>query len=737
MHRGLVLPLRLCMVFVVTHQEVAPHAAIVVVVLLLRTAAVPVLLSVEPPDAWVPRGITGGGAFFAPAMHPTNAAIMAVTTDMGSVYRSSSAGDAWQTLPYWQLQGGRPAQVRFTDSNITFAISTRAKDGSDGAVPSKSTDTGLSFAAMHVDPTQGHATFLDVDATATHLVLADSENIYSSADGGATFSLLFTSTNHSLGIRMAGDVYFGANGLMVVGTNQGVVIVPAEGQSPIFVEPPSPDVGILGFAAATQAPGTTSIAAAAFVQLYALTAPRDLVTSSTMIELGFTQSIDLMCAVWSPSLALVASPLLWRPASGLPPLVGRRGSLGATFVRTDAAGGVYLAGQCAGDCLPISSSSGGYAFVLYNGGEKAQAGHTWKHLFRGVSNTRSGWEGPWQDGPLGNRWSWGGGILGFAVAAAPNGSSDNPVGESTRSRLTFTDDGFIHGSTDGGKSWSALYVRKSQRSPFGVHTPTAKSWEGNGLMDQSCWGVGWSDKQHLFGCYTDLRGVISNDSGQSWSFNYTGQKLNTMYHTALDVNSGTMYAATSSVHDMYMSTRLTDASIDKGTGLVLSSQNSGSTWTTIFDAKMPVVWVALDPRRPNRLYASCVHSVRGGIFLTDSLSKGAKSVWRQLPAPPRTTGHPYVLRPLLDGSLLASYSGRMDDSRHTFYNSSGIFLLPESATSLKTVTLANGHVQIDTEQEWLDRSDLQRFVYWTKDVAVDPLDSTQSTCVPISDSMPT
>ena len=64
-----------------------------------------------------------------------------------------------------------------------------------------------------------------------------------------------------------------------------------------------------------------------------------------------------------------------------------------------------------------------------------------------------------------------------------------------------------------------------------------------------------------------------------------------------------------------------------------------------------------------RRYASCIHSSRGGIFLTDNLSAGAKSLWRKLPDPPRTQGHPFNVIALDDGSLLASYSGRMDDAR--------------------------------------------------------------------------
>jgi hypothetical protein len=75
---------------------------------------------------------------------------------------------------------------------------------------------------------------------------------------------------------------------------------------------------------------------------------------------------------------------------------------------------------------------------------RQSGGGGWKgeHTLRGNANTRTGWEGSWGDGPDGEGWSWGGGALSFTVA--PGTAPGNPH------RLAFTDDGFIHGSFDGG-----------------------------------------------------------------------------------------------------------------------------------------------------------------------------------------------------------------------------------------------------------------------------------------------
>lgn len=263
-------------------------------------------------------------------------------------------------------------------------------------------------------------------------------------------------------------------------------------------------------------------------------------------------------------------------------------------------------------------------------------------------------------------------------------------------RLAFTDWGFVHASTDGGKVWDALYVRASERNPVGAALPATSSWQSNGLMDTSVWGVGWTDSADtMFAWDTDIRGSISNDGGRTFSFNYTGHPLNTMYHTVWEKNSGTLYGATSGVHDMYQSTHLTDAILDaKGPniGRVIASQDGGSSFSVVFDFEMPVVWVALDLTRRNRLYASVVNSVLGGIYVADSLDGSSPARFQRLSSPPRTQGHPYSIVSLPDGALVVSYSGRMDNHRKTFYNSSGVFYLPASKN--KTPIVPAWHLQL-------------------------------------------
>jgi hypothetical protein len=334
---------------------------------------------------------------------------------------------------------------------------------------------------------------------------------------------------------------------------------------------------------------------------------------------------------------------------------------------------------------------------------------------------------------------WGGGGLSFtaaAAAAANTTSAASPLTVSSDApsqgkaplphRLAFTDWGFAHKSTDSGRSWDALYVRAHQRNPIGATTPVTPSWESNGLMDTTIWGVGWANASRLLAWCTDIRGTISTDGGSSMSFNYTGHPLNTMYRTTSDDSNfpskgpAPLFAATSAIHDLYQSTHLTDAILDSTVyngGRVLVSTDFGATFSTMHDFHMPVVWVTVDETRPGRLYAAVVNSEIGGIYVADGAPGTDSSAFKRLSSPPRTQGHPYNIVPLPDGALVVSYSGRMDDNRSTFFSSSGIFYLESSAACLRDPS---------APCDWSDRSsDAMR--YWTKDIVVDPLDPSGDT----------
>lgn len=309
-------------------------------------------------------------------------------------------------------------------------------------------------------------------------------------------------------------------------------------------------------------------------------------------------------------------------------------------------------------------------------------------------NVFTGWEGNHGD----SDWGYGGGALGLAV---------HPLDSA---QAAFTDLGFIHLTTNGGAWWQQAYVNPADQNPTNLPTPRGRSYHSVGLEPTSCWGLAWADSNHLVAAYTDIKEAISSDAGASWSFGYSGDSDNTMYSCIKNPASGILYAGVSTVHDMYQSTHLTDASISGAGGAVLSSTNQGVTWQTMTNFAAPVVWVELDPVNTNRLFASVVSTDtnKAGIYVSNNAQTGAGAGWRRLAAPPRTQGHPLDVQALNDGSLVCTYSGRRGGNPQAFTASSGVFFSSNGGAS------------------WIDRSD-PGMHYWTMDLVIDPSDPAQNT----------
>ena len=265
-------------------------------------------------------------------------------------------------------------------------------------------------------------------------------------------------------------------------------------------------------------------------------------------------------------------------------------------------------------------------------------------------------------------------------------------------------------STNGGVHWEQVYVNGPRtRTLTNALIVKGRSYHGVGLEDTSCWTMAWADSNHVVAGYTDIKGVISSNAGSSWSFGYTGDTA-LLYCCLKHPASGVLYAAVSSVHDMYQSTHLTDSSIDGGAGSILFSTNKGVTWQTLFNPTNIAIWVAVDPNNSNRLYAATANSTNGGIYVSSNIQNGAASTWtnERCASPPRTQGHAFNIKALNDGTLVCTYSGRRAGSPQEFTASSGVFVSTNSGAS------------------WLDRSH-PNMDYWTQDVVVDTNDTTQST----------
>ncbi|HTY58824.1 MAG TPA: hypothetical protein VMF59_08390, partial [Bacteroidota bacterium] len=609
---------------------------------------------------WSSRGVGGGGALYSPGINPANNDEFYVGCDMSGLYHTTEFGSSYTVADFRQIQGGHDSRVRFTrDPNTRYCISYAG----DQALPVRTTDGGRSWGVLPGNPDPTETTyFIGADYNnPDRVIISYYGSIHASNDGGKTFAEVHAATNSGSGVVVGGvffdgeSVYLGTNDGLLVSTNGGVSF----GVAPVGGFPGAER--IFSFAGART--GNT-------VRFYCLTADSGdiYVGISGSDYAGFMRGVYLLDyggTTWSRRMTGITQ--------GTDYLMYVATSLNDTAT-------AYLGG----------SNSSGVPNIM----KTTNGGALWTHAFASSNNQNisTGWSG---DG--GDR-GWGYGEAVFGLDVAPGNSA----------RIVFTDEGFVHRSTDGGSTWHQAYLSPSDENPPSQVTPKGKSYHGIGLEVTSCWQVVWSGPSDLFACFTDIEGIRSTDGGLTWSFNYSGRNANTMYRIERDPAGGTLYAATSNIHDMYQSTRLQDAQLDASDpqGKILRSTDKGATWSDVHLFGHPVFWLALDTAAAGRMYASVVHSTLGGVYVTNDLQDGALSVWTKLPSPPGTEGHPASLVVLKDHSLVSTFSGRRTASGFT--PSSGVFVYNPGTGA------------------WTDVSD-PGMRYWTKDIVVDPADPAERT----------
>ncbi|MBX7216893.1 MAG: hypothetical protein K1X90_07940 [Candidatus Kapabacteria bacterium] len=616
------------------------------------------LLATAQPSQWNSAGIGGGGALFHSSINPHNKNEIFISCDMSEMFRTDNFGESWSVIDFRQLQGGNVrGNVQFTsDPKILYTIDSR----NDGGTPVKSTDGGTTWTPLADDPTEGDAYALFADPNNTNVVvMADYSHVYYSNNGGTSFVEKF-STPSDNGCHLAGAWFDG--GSIYIGTNLGLLTSVNNGSSFAMAQTP----GILNGEAIVTFVGCKQLGVTRF---YCVTlGSGDVYPGVTGAEFSYFKGVYTRTITetnWTARTSAI-------PDGVRPYFVGAARGNNAT---------VYLAG----------GSDYGVPTVL----KSTDAGLTWAHNLKteGNVNIKTGWSGTEGD----RFWTYGEYALGFNVCASdPN-------------YVVIADLGFAHVSSDGGANWKQAYVNSQYQNPAGQNTPVGKAYRGNGLENTTSWWLCWADSSNMVAGFSDIKGIRTGDAGTTWSIPYNDFDFNSSYQIIKHPTTGTLYAATSSVHDMYQSTYLTDARIDGGRGSVIYSTDKGKTWKTLHDFGHPVVWLAIDPNDPNALYASVVHSTDGGIYFTKNLQNGTSASWRKTySSPARTQGHPFNINVLKDGTILATYSGRRAGNPLAFTNSSGVFSSGDGGTT------------------WVDISSPE-MLYWTKDLVVDPHDPTQNT----------
>lgn len=616
------------------------------------------------PTAWEPRGPGGGGALFAPSLSPHSTSDMFVACDMSELFRTRDFGRTWTQADFRVIQGNRASQVHFTpDPQVLYTIDHSTRNLVDLREPVKSTDGGATWQPLPGDPTGADSYAMLGDPNdAQRVFVVDYMNLHASRDGGQSFRQVYTDATGGAGAYLAG--IYSEGDLVLIGTNAGLLVSNDGGQSFQL----NPGLAGIDFGAEAMT-GFAASREGATLRLVCVThGSGDVYLDMYACEHWGYQSVYVMD--WGTGTWTRATNGI--PAGDHPFFAGM--SRGEADV-------MWLAGGSdAGSPVVLRSTNGGASWqpVL---------------LTAGNQNVATGWQG--QGGDRG--WGYGECAQGFGV------SPTDPL------RAAISDFGYVHVTDDGGATWRQAYVDPATQHPAGSTTPQRRFYGSVGLENTTCWDVLWVDAQTLIAGYSDIRGTRSEDGGATWGFDYSGHADNSMYRSVRQPTTGTIFAATASVHDMYQSTRLADNILDPGTGRVLFSTDGGNAWQTMRDFGDVVVWVELDPSEPETLYASVVNRAAGtgGVWRTRNASLHAAATWQQLPAPPRTEGHPFNVRVLRDGTIVATYSGRRN-AGGAFTASSGVF------------------VSTDDGASWIDRSD-PGMHYWTKDLVVDPADATQST----------
>lgn len=622
--------------------------------LLLFSVIVVINLKAQP-TMWQNIGPGAGGAFYSPSISPFNSDEVFFPSDMSDLFHTKDKGASYNIVNFQYITAGTMTKVEFTnDPMILYTINQHEF----GNYPMKSTDGGTTWAKLQSDPTSGGAYQLFACETDFNkIIVTDYSNVYYSTNGGTSFTNIYKGNSATWGSYIAGVFWDGTD--VYICQPDGLLVSLNYQSFKSLKYPGIPQNEFIVSCTGGKSNGK--------IRFYAVTNTSCYpgITGADYNGYKFIYVLDYGSDLW------VVKPY------GLPKEV-------FPFFIAMAKDNIDIAYVAGAD----KEGSAPAVYKTTNGGDN------WLNVFKynNNENIRTGWSGQGGD----RNWSYGEYALGFTV------SRNNP------NFAVVTDLGFAHYTSDGGASWEQMYVAKADQNPMNSEITPGKSYHSVGLENTSCWNLCWADANNIVASYTDIKGSRSTDAGISWSFDYTGHNDNTMYYCLQQPGTDSLFAATSTVHDMYQSTYLTDIRIDNGKGKILFSTTKGQEWLVLHDFQHPVIWLALDPSNRARMYASVVHSSLGGIYVCENINAGTNSIWTKLSAPPRTNGHPYNIIVLNDGSLLCSYSGRMTNDRKSFLESSGVFLSTNKGNT------------------WVDKSDIAMH-WWTKDIIVDPKDKSQNT----------
>lgn len=615
------------------------------------------------PASFLPKGFGGGGYTYVPSINPHNNTDIFINCDMGGLYRSLDAGQTWKLQPSQQLISMVKGKVQFTsDPNMMYVChrsTTNLDDPLWRGEIAKSTDNGNSWQKI-TDPTSSGVHRLEVDPSSTQRMLLNEYNrLYFTKDAGLNWSIAYSPNDDKM--WLGGVVWDGQN--IYVGTDKGL-LVSKNGGTSFSIEPHA------GLPSGNGIYHLSGAKAGGITRLFCIPAHSDDLYA-------WYNPLELKGNLKGAFRMNYATNATWTNTRGNIPTDFEIAWIDLAKNNTQV---VWADGNDQNDTPSVYKSTDG--------------GLTWTNtlLLDNNQNLSTGWAG--YDGAYWLQHT--GAALGFDV-------SDNDP------NLVYRTHGQGESTSDGGINWRSTTILQSTQNLAGQPTLIQKSYQSSGLDVTSAHQLFFKNDHELFLANTDVGLTYSADTGKTWTFahntfyDYGPVANNNWYRIIERPDNKVLYAAASNINDIYLGYRITDDQISGG-GIVVKSTDGGASFDTLFNFGHPVVWLELDKTNPDRMWASVVDPIDGGIYRTEN----AGLSWIKLPAPPRTEGHPYNIVSLANGGLVVTYSARALSDGVTLTESSGVFYSTDKGNS------------------WQDRTDNAMQMY-TKDLVVDPTDPTEKT----------
>ena len=448
----------------------------------------------QVPALWNVTGIGGGGALFAPTINPANNSEFYISSDLSAIYHTTDNGQSYSILDGKQIQGFHNSTVRFTSTpNLLYAVNYADNE----IVPVKSTDDGITWSTLAGNPDEFEETFsINVNYNnPNQIVLGYYGTIYFSNDGGNSFTNIHNAISNGAGCLVAGVFFDGDN--IYIGSNDGL-FVSSNGGSTFTTS------SVTGIPSTERIFSFAGAKAGNITRFFCLTG-----------DVNDTYNGEQGSDYWGYIRGVYSLDY------GSGNWISKMNGINAS---TDYLMFVGMAENDINTCYLAGGSSSSNPDVM----KTTDGGDTWNHVFNTTNNQNiiTGWCGSGGD----KQWSWA--ECPFGLAVASNNSDVVLLGD--YSMVTRTD--------DGGATWKQAYVSAADENPANASTPTKQTYHSVGMENTACWQVFWNDQNNLFGAYTDIFMIRSQDAGQSWSFNYAYTPSNTVYRITKSA-SGNLYAA--------------------------------------------------------------------------------------------------------------------------------------------------------------------------------------------------